>query len=98
MQLRPLGDFVIVEPDKELVNVGMKETFIALPDKNTVQKVSDKGKVIKAGPACKLVKTGDRIRFPDVNSQSYRTPFWYVEDNKKYQILREQDIDWIEYD
>jgi len=90
MKIRPLGDRVLVEPIEE---GEVKKGGIIIPD--TAKDKPQEGTVIAAGPG-KLddtgklvpmnVKKGDRVLMPKYGGTEVKI------DDKKYQIIREDDI------
>ena len=90
MKIRPLADRVLVVPVEEKE---VKKGGIVIPD--TAREKPQEGKVIAVGPG-KLdddgktipmtVKKGDRILMPKYGGAEIKI------DDKKYQIIREDDI------
>ncbi|MBL7077509.1 MAG: co-chaperone GroES [Kiritimatiellae bacterium] len=89
-KIRPLADRVLVEPLEEKE---VKKGGIVIPD--SAKEKPQEGKVIAVGPG-KLddegkkipmtVKKGDRILMPEYGGTEIKI------DDKKYQIVREDDI------
>ena len=90
LKIRPLADRVLVVPVEEKE---VKKGGIVIPD--TAREKPQEGKVIAVGPG-KLdddgktipmtVKKGDRILMPKYGGAEIKV------DDKKYQIIREDDI------
>jgi len=90
MKIRPLGDRVLVEPIDE---GEVKKGGIIIPD--TAKDKPQEGTIIAVGPG-KLddtgklvpmnVKKGDRVLMPKYGGTEVKI------DDKKYQIIREDDI------
>lgn len=90
MKIRPLGDRILVEPQKE---EEVKKGGIIIPD--TAKEKPQQGKVIAVGQgkrdeAGKLipieVKVGDKVLMPKYGGTEIKI------DDKEYQIIREDDI------
>jgi len=91
MKLKPISDYIIVEPQKHEVKT---KSGIVLPD--TVEKEKpQEGVVAAAGPGKMLesgkriemqVKTGDRVLF------SKYSPTEVKVEGKEYFVIREDDI------
>ncbi|MBI2441935.1 MAG: co-chaperone GroES [Lentisphaerae bacterium] len=90
MKIQPLGDRVLIEPEKE---GEVKKGGIIIPD--SAKEKPMQGKVIAAGPgkrddAGKLipmnVKKGDRVLLPKYGGTEVKI------DEIEYQIVREDDI------
>lgn len=97
MPLRALGDTVIIEADEELIAMdndqsvldAVKSGLIALPEKNTLMKLSNMGTVISWGSLCKApFKVGCRIFYDQFSD----APFWYRCEGKKYRIIKEHYV------
>jgi chaperonin GroES len=91
MNLKPLGDRLIVQPlDEEQTTIG----GIVLPD--TAQEKPQRGTVLAVGPGARNTETGDRIP-PDVTEgdtvvySKYGGTEIKVE-GEEYLILRESDV------
>ena len=91
MKIKPLGDRVLVEPIDEEAEV--KKGGIIIPD--TAKEKSQEGKVISIGTGKKddsgklipfNVKNGDRVLMPKYGGAEIKI------NDKKYQIMREDDI------
>lgn len=88
MRIRPLNDTVIIESE----GIKKYQGSIALPDKNTEEKVSPYATVVSWGSGCKYkYKTGDRIAY----NQFYDKPFWISVEGKKYRIIKEHYIHFV---
>jgi len=90
MKIQPLGDRVLVEPEKDSET---KKGGIIIPD--SAKEKPMQGKVIAVGPgkrddAGKLiamsVKVGDKVLLPKYGGSELKM------DEKEYQIVREDDI------
>jgi len=90
MNIRPLGDRVLVEP---VETSEMKKGGIIIPD--TAKEKPQEGKVIAVGPGKKTeegkilpmnVKKGDRVLMPKYGGTEVKL------DDKEYQLIREEDI------
>jgi chaperonin GroES len=90
MNIRPLGDRVLVEPMEQ---AEMKKGGMIIPD--SAKEKPQEGKVISVGPG-KLdddgkrmpmeVKKGDRVLMPKYGGAEVKL------DDKSYQLIREDDI------
>lgn len=102
MQIKPLGDHILIEPVKEEEKT---KAGIFLPDTASKEK-SEEGKVIAVGPGRKTddgkiimmsVKPGDKVLFipphrdPAYGGTKYG-PNEIKVDNKEYLIASESDI------
>ena len=78
------------EAMKVLMDVDRK---IILPEHNTLEKVSSYGRIVRAANDCDFpFKIGQRVcydRFRD-------TPLWHYEDGKRYRIIKEHYIHYVE--
>ena len=90
MNIKPLGDRVLVEPASE---GEVKKGGIIIPD--TAKEKPQEGKVIAVGPGKKTedgklipmnVKKGDKVLMPKYGGTELKL------DDKEYQIVREDDI------
>ena len=85
MQLRPLGDTLIVEPDP----IVKYEGSLVMPEKNTIEKISPYATIVSAGEGCKHVyMVGQRIlidKFAD-------KPMNFEFEGKKYRFIKEYYI------
>lgn len=91
MKLKPISDYIIVEPQKQEVKT---KSGIVLPD--TVEKEKpQEGVVIAAGPgkllesgkhAAMQVKTGDKVLFSKYGPTEVKI------DGKEYFVIKEDDI------
>lgn len=90
MNIKPLGDRVLVEPVKE---AEQKKGGIIIPD--SAKEKPQEGKVVAVGPGKKTedgkvlpmnVKKGDRVLMPKYGGTEVK-----IED-KEYQLIREEDI------
>ena len=91
MQIRPLGDHILIEPIKEEEKT---KAGIFLPETANKEK-SEEGKVIATGPGKMTedgkiipmaVKPGDKVLFTKYGPNEIKV------DNKEYLIAREDDI------
>jgi len=91
MQIRPLGDHILIEPVKEEEKTN---TGIFLPDTASKEK-SEEGKVIAVGPGRKTddgkiipvsIKPGDKVLFTKYGPSEIKI------DKKEYLIASEADI------
>lgn len=90
MNIKPLGDRVLVEPVEEKE---VKKGGIIIPD--TAKEKPQEGKVVAVGTGKRddkgnliplTVKKGDRILLPKYGGTEVKI------DDKEYQIVREEDI------
>ena len=90
MNIKPLGDRVLVEPQKEME---VKKGGIIIPD--TAKEKPMQGKVIAVGEGKRdekgnlipmSVKVGDTVLLPKYGGTEVKI------DDKEYQIVREEDI------
>ena len=91
MELKPISDYIIVEPQKHEVKT---KSGIVLPD--TVEKekpqegvvaAAGPGKILEGGKRMEMqVKTGDRVLF------SKYSPTEVKVEGKEYFVIREDDI------
>ena len=90
MNIKPLGDRVLVEPIEEKE---VKKGGIIIPD--TAKEKPQEGKVIAVGTGKRdekgnliplTVKKGDRVLMPKYGGTEVKI------DDKEYQIVREEDI------
>ena len=90
MNIRPLGDRVLVEPEKE---EEVKKGGIIIPD--SAKEKPMQGKVIAVGPGKRddkgqlmpmSVKKGDKVLLPKYGGTELKM------NDKEYQIVREDDI------
>lgn len=80
-----LNDNLIIDPDP----IEKHEGLIALPDKNSVEKISPYATIISAGPRCKYPwKKGQRILFNQFSDK----PQYLEQDGVKYRLIREHYI------
>lgn len=85
MPWNALNDILIVEPDP----IVRYEGEIALPDKNSEEKISPYATIISAGAKCKYPwKKGQRIVF----DQFFDKPQYLHEGGKKYRLIKEHYI------
>lgn len=98
MRLRPLNDAIILETPESLIPVDSNsnvvriasEGTIALPEYNTLMKVSNEGNVISCGPKCHYpFKVGQKVFIEDVNKSS---PDFRVVKGVRYRVVREHEI------
>ena len=97
MPCRPLNDCVFVEPDPYEAYVSnpevariIREGVIALPELNTVEKVSNTGSLISWGDACKYkhyFKPGAKVMFKQFGGN-----YFYDADGKKLLTLLEEEL------
>lgn len=90
MKMKPLGDRVLVEPEKE---DEVKKRGIIIPD--SAKEKPQQGKVLAAGPGKRddngkiipmNVKVGDTVLMPKYGGTEVKI------DDKDYQLIREEDI------
>jgi chaperonin GroES len=86
MQLKPLGDRVIIKP---LVEEEVTKSGIVLPD--TVEKEKkEQGAVVSVGNGEKItklgLKTGDRVLFGKYSGEDVKV------DNIEYKVLKDEDV------
>jgi len=90
MKLRPIGDKIIVEPEKEEEKT---KSGIVLPD--TAKEKPQKGKVIAVGPG-KILDNGQRspmeVKVGDTVIYSKYAGTEVKIDDKEYLILSDRDI------
>lgn len=90
MKLRPIGDKIIVEPEKEEEKT---KSGIVLPD--TAKEKPQKGKVIAVGPG-KVLDNGQRspmeVKEGDIVIYSKYAGTEVKIDDKEYLILSDRDI------
>lgn len=100
MNLRPMNKTIIIEVEKDMVDVvdsptiskALQSGLIVLPDKNTIEKVSDHARVIRAANDCHYpYLKNQRICY----DQFADTPVWYEENGKKYRIIKEHYVRWV---
>lgn len=103
MKLKPMNKTVIIECEKNsyqcddsakvmkiLTDVDRK---IILPEHNTLEKVSSYGRIVRAANDCEFpFKIGQRICFDRFKD----TPLWHYEDGKRYRIIKEHYIHYVE--
>ena len=86
MQLKPLGDRVIIKP---LVEEEVTKSGIVLPD--TVEKEKkEQGAVVSVGNGEKItklgLKAGDRVLFGKYSGEDVKV------DNVEYKVLKDEDV------
>jgi chaperonin GroES len=86
MQLKPLGDRVIIKP---LVEEEVTKSGIVLPD--TVEKEKkEQGAVVSIGNGEKIIKlglkAGDRVLFGKYSGEDVKV------DNIEYKVLKDEDV------
>ena len=90
MKIRPLGDRVLVEPEKES---DVRKGGIIIPD--SAKEKPQGGKIIAVGPGKRddngklipmNVKVGERVLMPKYGGTEVKI------DEKEYQLVREDDI------
>ncbi|MDI6860815.1 MAG: co-chaperone GroES [Caldisericia bacterium] len=90
MKLRPIGDKIIVEPEKEEEKT---KSGIVLPD--TAKEKPQKGKVIAVGPG-KILDNGQRspmeVKEGDIVIYSKYAGTEVKIDDKEYLILSDRDV------
>ena len=85
------GGLFAVDNNPEVVRIA-NEGFIALPEYNTLQKVSNEGAVVSYGSKCAYkFKLGQRVVIRDVNLEK---PLFVNVDGKQYRIVIEQSIQY----
>ena len=82
---KPLRDKILVRPIERKASEVLD---VVTSDKYSM------GEVVRVGPKALGVQPGERIRFG--TSENYLTYPEYVEDGKRYLILSEADICWVE--
>lgn len=90
MQLKPLGDHLVVEP---LSSEAMTKSGIILPE--TAKEKPERGTVVAAGPG-KLLESGQRasmdVKVGDVVLFKRYSPDDFKFEDKEYLILSQSDI------
>ena len=92
--LKPLGDKIIVRPDKRVLS-----TVIIVDNKE----VDNMGTVIAVGPGKKVkgrreampVEVGDYVRFGTMGSDEYLKYQEYFTNNERYLIMSWQDVCFV---
>jgi co-chaperonin GroES (HSP10) len=92
--LKPLGDKIIVRPDKRILS-----SVIIVDNKE----VDNMGTVIAVGPGKKVkgrreampVEVGDYVRFGTMGSDEYLKYQEYFTNNERYLIMSWQDVCFI---
>jgi co-chaperonin GroES (HSP10) len=92
--LKPLGDKIIVRPDKRILS-----SVIIVNNKE----VDNMGTVIAVGPGKKIngrrevmpVKVGDYVRFGNMGQDEYLKYQEYFTNNERYLIMSWQDVCFV---
>jgi len=92
--LKPLGDKIVVRPDKRILS-----TTIILENKE----VDNMGTVVAVGPGKKVkgrreampVQIGDYVRFGTMGNDEYLKYQEYFTNNERYLIMSWQDVCFI---
>lgn len=94
LNIKPLGDRVLLEPYSDKQEKGKTETGIYIPDTAEKER-SEKGKVAAVGPG-KMNKNGEIMPLSVKTGQivlfSKYSPTEIKVDNKEYLIVKEEDI------
>lgn len=94
LNIKPLGDRVILEPYSDKQEKGKTETGIYIPDTAEKER-SEKGKVVAVGPG-KINKNGEitplAVKTGQIVLFSKYSPTEIKVDNKEYLIVKEEDI------
>lgn len=91
MRIRPLNDTVIIEPDPKVKEI---DTFLELPEKNSLEKRSHYGTVVSFGSKCKYkFHEGQRIILD--RWSVYGNDTYFIWEGKKYRFIREQEINAV---